>query len=255
MNVEDFLTEEIRAMIEKTGVKNMNEFTVHRHDKANTVTNKTKNSLLVENFQQIREISREQQGPQVQPYEALGSNELRGVIYLHSPHDEPETLVSALNCNTRKIIVARALGIKKTTILLTFDGRTLPWRVRYVFEVYRVAEYRPRSLVCFRCHKLSHKAHVCSNNIRRCGSYGQEHGEVEDCAWLQQSAPTATEHTSPQATIAPKGKFPRKATREEAQEKNPPRELTKTSKILCSFWRRGLPCRYRLPRTFHGQIQ
>lgn len=221
MNVEDFSTKEIRAAIEKTGVKNMSDFTVHRHEKANTIAITTRNSLLAEKFLQIREIPTERQGPQeVQPYKALGSNEVRGVIYLHSPHEEPETLVNELNCNTHKIIAARALGIKKRTILITFEGRTLPRHVRYVFEVYRVAEYRPRPLVCFGCHQIGHKADVCPNNIRRCGSCGQEHGEVEDC----QAAPKCVNCNGAHVATSnecPKRKIPPRSDSHKKRQKKP----------------------------------
>ena len=86
-----------------------------------------------------------------------------------------------LKCNTHRIVAARALEVKKKTILITFEGKKLPRNVRYVFEVYKVAEYKPRPLVCFACHQIGHKADVCPRNIKRCGSCGQEHGEVEDC--------------------------------------------------------------------------
>ncbi|XP_040072526.1 uncharacterized protein LOC120850721 [Ixodes scapularis] len=222
MNVEDFSTKEIRAAIGKTGVKNMSDFTVYRNEKANTIAITTRNSLLAEKFLQIREIPTERQGPrEVQPYKALGSNKVRGVIYLHSPHDDPETLVNELICNTHKIVAARALGIKKRTILITFEGRTLPRHVRYAFEVYRVAEYRPRPLVCFGFHQIGHKAVVCPNNIRRCGSCGQEHGEVEDC----QAAPKCVHCHG--AHVAASNKCPKKKN---SAEKRLTQEATKEAR-------------------------
>ncbi|KAG0424192.1 hypothetical protein HPB47_000066 [Ixodes persulcatus] len=48
------------------------------------------------------------------------------------------TLVNELKCNTHKIVAARALGIKQKTLLVTFEGKTVPRHVRYVFEVYKV---------------------------------------------------------------------------------------------------------------------
>ncbi|CAN7938870.1 unnamed protein product, partial [Ixodes hexagonus] len=146
----------------------MDDFTVHRHGKTDNLAITTKNSLLASKFLEIKSIPNEKLGPQeVQPYKALSSNEIRGVIYLYSAHDEPETLVKELKCNTHRIVAARALGVKKKTILITFEGRTLPRHVRYVFEVLRVAEYRPRPLVCFRCHRIGHKADVCPAEIQR----------------------------------------------------------------------------------------
>lgn len=208
--VEEFSTKELRAAIEKIGVKHVDEFTVHRHEKANTIAITTRNSFLASKFLQIKEIPNAQLGPQaVQPYKALGSNEVRGVIYLHSPHDEPETLVRELTCNTHKIVTARALGAKKKTILVSFEGRTLPRHVRYVFEVYRVAEYRPRPLVCFGCHQIGHKADVCPMKIKRCGSCGHEHGEVEDCQKSPrcvncEGAHVATSNECPKRKIPPR---------------------------------------------------
>ncbi|KAG0418237.1 hypothetical protein HPB47_004992 [Ixodes persulcatus] len=139
MNVEDFSTKEIRAAIEKTGVKNMSDFTVHRHEKANTIAITTRNSLLAEKFLQIREIHTERQGPQeVQPYKALGSNE----------------------------------------------------------------------------------ADVCPNNIRRCGSCGQEHGEVEDC----QAAPKCVNCNGAHVATSnecPKRKIPPRSDSHKKRQKKP----------------------------------
>ncbi|KAG0441827.1 hypothetical protein HPB47_015835 [Ixodes persulcatus] len=52
------------------------------------------------------------------------------------------TLVNELSCNTHKIVAARALGIKQKTILVTFEGKTVPRHVRYVFEVYKVKKLK-----------------------------------------------------------------------------------------------------------------
>ncbi|KAG0438140.1 hypothetical protein HPB47_017136 [Ixodes persulcatus] len=52
------------------------------------------------------------------------------------------TLVNELRCNTHKIVAARALGIKQKTILVTFEGKTVPRHVRYVFEVYKVKKIK-----------------------------------------------------------------------------------------------------------------
>ncbi|KAG0428046.1 hypothetical protein HPB47_024958 [Ixodes persulcatus] len=52
------------------------------------------------------------------------------------------TLVNELRCNTHKIVAARALGITQKTILVTFEGKTVPRHVRYVFEVYKVKKIK-----------------------------------------------------------------------------------------------------------------
>ncbi|KAG0413461.1 hypothetical protein HPB47_009383 [Ixodes persulcatus] len=169
-NVEDFSTKELRTAIEKIGVKNVDEFTLHRHGKLNSIAITTRNSSLVSKFLQITGIPNKQHGQlAMQPYRAISSNEVRGVIYLNSPHDDPATLVNELTCNTHKTISARALGIKQKTILVTFEGKTVPRHVRYVFEVYKVSQYRPRPLVCYGCHQLGDKSDVCPLKIKRCG--------------------------------------------------------------------------------------
>ncbi|KAG0435325.1 hypothetical protein HPB47_018559 [Ixodes persulcatus] len=149
-NIEDFSTKELRTAIEKIGVNNVDEFTLHRHGKANTIAITSRNSSLFSKFLQITEIPNEQHGQlAVQPCKAMSSNEVRGVIYLNSPHDHPAALVNELRCNTHKIVSARALGIKQNTIIMTIEGKTVSRHVRYVFEVYKVSEYRPRPLVCY----------------------------------------------------------------------------------------------------------
>ncbi|KAG0428179.1 hypothetical protein HPB47_024825 [Ixodes persulcatus] len=90
----------------------------------NIIAITTINSLLVSKFLQIPEVPNEDSPLVVQPYKAISSNEELGVIYLNSPHDDPDTLVNVLRCNTHKIVAARALDIKQKTILVTFECKT-----------------------------------------------------------------------------------------------------------------------------------
>lgn len=245
-NIEDFSTKELRTAIEKVGINNVDEFTLHRHEKANTIAITTRNSSLVSKFLQITEIPNEQHGPlAVQPYKAISSNEVRGVIYLNSPHDDPATLVNELTCNTHKIVAARALGIKQKTILVTFEGKTVPRHIRYVFEVYKVSEYRPRPLVCYGCHQLGHKSDVCPLKVKRCGSCGHEHGEVEEC----QATPRCLNCEGPHIATSnecPKRKIPpRSNTRRNNQSKRSATRGGMTSQSLQSMFTQTSPAPMR----------
>lgn len=61
-NVEYFSIEEIRAAIEKTGVKSTEGCMAHRHEEANTIAITTMIGDLAERFLQIREIPKTEKG-------------------------------------------------------------------------------------------------------------------------------------------------------------------------------------------------
>lgn len=84
-------------------------------------------------------------------------------------------------CRTQKVVAARPLGKKGNVMLITFEGKTRPKRVCYMHEVLTVDEYRPRPLVCFRCHAIGHKMDVCPRENARCGTCGSEHDGMEEC--------------------------------------------------------------------------
>lgn len=107
---------------------------------------------------------------EVTPYEAVNSNQSREDIYLRTSLQEEavNTLSSHLRCNT-KVVGARPIGRAGKTILVTFEGKTPPRRVKYDNKTFSVNKYNPRPLVCYTCHQLEHEADVCPNeSARKC---------------------------------------------------------------------------------------
>ncbi|KAG0438592.1 hypothetical protein HPB47_016950 [Ixodes persulcatus] len=147
----------------------------------------------------------------LQPYKALAGNQCRGVVYLRGQNNEvtPEQLQEDIECRTHKLVAARPLGTKGNTILVTFEGRTRPQRVSYMHEVLPVREYRPRPLVCFKCHAIGHKKDVCPREKERCGTCGSEHDGMEKCSQIPKCANcgwahVATSNECPKRAIPPR---------------------------------------------------
>lgn len=64
--------------------------------------------------------------------------------------------------------------------IITFNCAVLPRVVKYYMELVRVAEYKPKRIVCFNCHTLGHMAKFCpaSSVCRDCG---RPHATEEEC--------------------------------------------------------------------------
>ncbi|KAG0436526.1 hypothetical protein HPB47_017897 [Ixodes persulcatus] len=178
-----FTGKEIREAIERAGVHAQADYTVHRNDKANALSITTRDPALTEKLMLIREIRKGDEANTFQPYKALTRNQCRGVIHLRGQDNQvtPEQLQVDIVCRTQKVVAARPLGKKGNVILITFEGKTRPKRVCYMHEVLAVDEYRPRPLVCFRCHAIGHKMDVCPRENARCGTCGSEHDGMEEC--------------------------------------------------------------------------
>ncbi|KAG0421936.1 hypothetical protein HPB47_002207, partial [Ixodes persulcatus] len=119
----------------------------------------------------------------MKPYVATSSAQTKEVIYLrgHDNDETPESLMKELECRTHQISAARIIGRSGRTVLITFESQTLPRYVRYACESFKVSSYRPRSLVCHKCHTLGHKADVCPQDAVRCGGCGHEHDPAVGC--------------------------------------------------------------------------
>lgn len=182
-SVHTFKGRDIYSAIEKTGIRNKDGYSVHMNEKSNTIAITTKNPLITSKLLSIGQIEKGQKSYEVTPYMAISSNEVRGVIYLHGNdvNETPESLMEGLDCHTHNIIAARPIGKTGKTILVTFEGKVIPKKVRFLCEVLSVAEYRPRPLVCFTCHKLGHKSDVCPSTTKKCDKCGHTHGDIDDC--------------------------------------------------------------------------
>lgn len=72
--------------------------------------------------------------------------------------------------------------IKKESlsVLLFFDERVLPTRIRIGYMSHQVRPYIPPPLRCFKCQKFGHVAAICRGK-KRCGKCGGEDHEYGQC--------------------------------------------------------------------------
>ena len=57
------------------------------------------------------------------------------------------------------------------SVIITFDGTSLPPQIRLCFQIFTVKQYIPPPLRCFKCQRYGHSASYCRYNERcvRCG--------------------------------------------------------------------------------------
>lgn len=229
--VNSFTGKEIQEAVKKAGIQNLDGYAVHRNEKANTIAITTRDPLMLEKLLQVKEIRKGEDTHALQPYKALAGNQCRGVIYLLGQGNTvtPESLQADITCKGRKIASARPIGTKGNTVLVTFEGKILPKKVTYMCEVLNVREYRPRPLVCFRCHTIGHKMDVCPRSAARCGTCGSEHDAMETCSRSPQcvncsGAHLATSNDCPKRAIPERRNKRPRARQEQGKGKLPPPE-------------------------------
>ncbi|KAH9377675.1 hypothetical protein HPB48_007747 [Haemaphysalis longicornis] len=89
------------------------------------------------------------------------SSTSQGVIRI-SPNETNDQLVSCLHNELVEILDTKRLGLSNKA-LITFNSAKTPRTVRYHYEILPVAPYKPKTLVCFKCHKEGHMVHHCPN--------------------------------------------------------------------------------------------
>lgn len=105
-------------------------------------------------------------------------NTTRGVIQV-DPAESDATIHSWVRCEHAEILKVQKIG-KSDRAILTFNSSTLPRTVKYYMELVRVAEYRPKRLVCFNCHCLGHMSKYCPSPSV-CGECGRAHSAEAEC--------------------------------------------------------------------------
>lgn len=167
--------ETIERTLLKVGIPHENGIRI-RHDKrseAFVIT--TKNEGEFEKLKQIGSFTKNDgSNVGVKVISGLPTNHIRGVIYAWSDEISPENLRNA-KCATHKIVSANFIGKRNKTAMFTFEGKDLPEKV-YIGQVIRpVVPYTPRPVVCFRCHKIGHKAEECKSKNEACRNCGKTH--------------------------------------------------------------------------------
>lgn len=98
----------------------------------------------------------------------------RGVIQV-DPSDTDVELKQHLTCETATILDVKRMG-RSHFALVTFDTTHAPKIVRNYKELCKVAPYIPRTLVCYRCHRVGHLQRHCPNE-GVCKTCGRTHAE------------------------------------------------------------------------------
>ncbi len=116
---------------------------------------------------------------------------MKGVIYGIPVEEKLEDLKS--NIRGGKVIEIKRLQTRKggervdsLSILLVFQERVLPDKVRVGYMSYNVRAYVPPPLRCYKCQKYGHIADGCKGK-QKCGKCGGEHeyGKCEDGAEIK----------------------------------------------------------------------
>lgn len=224
-NVKDFKTRDIRKAIEKAGITTPEDYRIQIQPKANTIALTTRNEKITEKLLQVTELQKGGDSYALRPYKAMGSNQARGVIYLHGNNSDetPETLIPDLECRTAKVVYARLMGTNSNAVVITFEGTQLPKKVMFCREIFNVKPYRPRPIVCYNCHMIGHKTDVCPSKQKRCGSCGYIHDEgMEECTRDPQCTNCGGSHVAT-SNNCPKRKIPekKKPTQRQQQQEGP----------------------------------
>ncbi|KAH9364514.1 hypothetical protein HPB48_021817 [Haemaphysalis longicornis] len=98
---------------------------------------------------------------QFQAYEAITRNQMRGIIHNTGGMTATE-LKENLHWRKCEIISARPIG-EKFTAPVTFQGRSLPFKIGLKSFTIRVFHFKPTVYACQTSHKLGHGKEQCPN--------------------------------------------------------------------------------------------
>ncbi|KAK6488590.1 hypothetical protein HHUSO_G7455 [Huso huso] len=108
----------------------------------------------------------------------------KGVIYGVMMDITVEELEEELEKD--QVVEVRRIGkrdekgeVQSTTVVLTFELENMPEQVIMGFQRFRVNEYRPSPIRCYKCQLFGHMAGSCRGK-RRCAKCGKDH-EFRDC--------------------------------------------------------------------------
>lgn len=174
----------IKSVIDSLGIP-PDGITAKVNEKSNTIAITTRNPLTVKKILEISSFPATDGEIHTTAYQALGSNQSRGVIYLRNEvtEEDAKELKEDIRCRSHDIVMARPMGKRGTAILVTFEGKIPPRRVYYGYESYAVAPYNPRPVICIRCQRLGHKSDACPNEPR-CDGCGEIHPTMDECTTM-----------------------------------------------------------------------
>ncbi|KAH7959457.1 hypothetical protein HPB49_011300 [Dermacentor silvarum] len=110
----------------------------------------------------------------VNAYEAAPDNTTKGVIRgIPLPDNAQEIDVNIINARNPLAMAAKRIS-STTTVVIAFDGPSVPYQVRYGATLIPCSLYRKEIDICYHCGRLGHRIDVCpfpNNKIcRGCGA-------------------------------------------------------------------------------------
>lgn len=193
------LQDEITAV----GGPDTSSYRIRIQVKANVIAIDTWSDLLVPCFLGITSVKTPDGAAKFTTYEAVNSNQVRGVFYGLCPEDTAEDLMNNLSCINRTIVSARPLGSQGNVALVTFEGHTLPNYVLYRMVVKPIVPCWRTGPACHHCHRLGHKSDICPHPepCRAPGGEAPEAGHpctVQACGKLMQAVTDRRRHLAKQ---------------------------------------------------------
>ncbi|KAG0417910.1 hypothetical protein HPB47_005260 [Ixodes persulcatus] len=141
-------------------------FKVRVLHRSNTIAIDTSNPQLRDHLLKVESFPFGGETPiLVQTYEPARRENARGVIH-GVDESNAQTLQRMITCPPHRVLSARPMG-SSGSILITFDGPTLPSHVLYDILEKRVFEYKPKVVVYSQCHDIGHKHDICPNQHRQ----------------------------------------------------------------------------------------
>ncbi|KAM7283522.1 hypothetical protein ISCGN_000985 [Ixodes scapularis] len=134
---------------------------------------------------------------EVNAYEAAPDNTTKGVIRGIPLTDSAQEIeANIINARNPLALAAKRIG-STTTIVIAFDGPSVPHLVRYGATLIPCCLYRKQIDICYHCGRLGHRMDVCpfpNNKIcRGCGARNpeQDHQCTPKCTLCGGPHPTA----------------------------------------------------------------
>ena len=110
---------------------------------------------------------------------------VKGIIFGFEHDFSEDVLVKRISVtNGTKVAQVKRLirnRVPSNNLVLTFKGTNLPDRVYYGYASYKVKEFVPDPIRCFKCQKFGHIVTNCKSRVAKCAKCGKTDHDYKDC--------------------------------------------------------------------------
>ncbi|KAK8770034.1 hypothetical protein V5799_013501 [Amblyomma americanum] len=156
------------------------EDTVFPNSHQNIVVVSTPKRANADRYAELREIHTRWKLHEVNAYEAAPDNTTKGVIRGIPIEDGPRALDKNIVNPRNPLALAGKRTGTTTTVVIAFDGLSVPNLVRYGTTLVRCSFYRKQIDICYKCGRLGHRMDICPNpanrSCRGCGGRNPDQG-------------------------------------------------------------------------------